>query len=154
MDFLSKFNVPRVTLSIMPKVFTSKAQKKGELGEDLAERFLISRGFRIVERNYTRRFGEIDIIAEKSERIHFFEVKSVSYETSKQSNSYIKNVTHETFIRPEENMHPKKLERLYRTIAVYLSYKGQKDWQLDLLCVYIDKDNKTAKVKLLENIVQ
>ena len=137
----------------MPKVFTSKTQKLGELGESIAERFILSKGFKILERNHTRRYGEIDIIAKKGNKIHFFEVKSVSYETKNNYSSLLGNVTHETFIRPEENMHPKKLEGLYRTIAVYMSYKGQRDWQLDLLCVYIDKDNKTAKVKLLENII-
>ena len=137
----------------MPKVFTSKTQKIGELGEDLAERFLLTKGFKILERNHTRKYGEIDLITEKANKIHFFEVKSVSYETKNNHSSLLANVTHETFIRPEENMHSKKLERLYRTIAVYMSYKGQRDWQLDLLCVYIDKDNKTAKVKLLENII-
>jgi putative endonuclease len=133
----------------MPKVFTSKTQKIGELGENIAERFLIRNGFKIIERNYTRYYGEIDIICGKSNKTHFIEVKSVSYETA---NLNLKNVTHETFIRPEENMHPKKLERLYRTIASYLSYKGHREWQLDLLCIYIDKDKKTAKVKILENI--
>ncbi len=135
----------------MPKVFTSKTQRIGELGEDLSERFLIQKGFKIIERNHTKKYGEIDLITQKGNKIHFIEVKTVSYETGDLSKQ---NVTHETFIRPEENMHPKKIEKLYRTISSYLSFKGQKEWQLDLLCVYIDKDKKTAKIKVIDNIVQ
>lgn len=48
----------------------------GYIGEDFVERFLISKGCEILERNFTIRGGEIDIIAKKGELIHFVEVKS------------------------------------------------------------------------------
>ena len=51
------------------KKFTSKSQKIGELGEDLACKFLMKHEFIISERNYTRKWGEIDIIAEKDNKI-------------------------------------------------------------------------------------
>jgi putative endonuclease len=35
----------------------------GELGEELAANFLIARGFRILERNFRCKGGEVDIIA-------------------------------------------------------------------------------------------
>lgn len=38
-------------------------QAQGTAGEDLAATYLRSRGYRIVERNYRRRWGEADIIA-------------------------------------------------------------------------------------------
>ncbi len=64
----------------MPKVFTSKRQKLGQLGETIAVTFLINRGFSIVERNYTKPWGELDIIAEMDKKLYFIEVKSVSRE--------------------------------------------------------------------------
>lgn len=124
----------------MPKVFTSKSQRKGELGEDLACRFLMKHGYEVVERNYTRRLGEIDIIAKKYKKLYFIEVKSVSfYET----------------IRPEENMHPMKLKKIYRTIELYIEENNLKDvdWQLDLVCVLLDEIGKKAKFRIIENIV-
>ena len=62
----------------MPKVFTSEKQKIGEIGENIAVKFLMKHGFSVIDRNYTKKWGEIDIIAKKSEKLYFVEVKSVS----------------------------------------------------------------------------
>lgn len=59
------------------KQFTSKTQKIGEIGEKIAEMFLVKQGFIIVEKNFTHKLGEIDIIAQKDRKIYFFEVKSI-----------------------------------------------------------------------------
>ena len=45
----------------MPKVFTSRSQRTGELGEKIAVKYLESKGFSVLERNYTKKWGEIDI---------------------------------------------------------------------------------------------
>lgn len=47
----------------------------GDEGEGIAESYLISRGARILQRNYAVRGGEIDIIAELDGVILFVEVK-------------------------------------------------------------------------------
>ena len=60
------------------KNFTSNSQKIGQLGEDIACKFLMKHGFSILERNYTKKWGEIDVIAEKGKKLYFVEVKSVS----------------------------------------------------------------------------
>lgn len=129
----------------MPKIFTSKTQKKGELGEQIAEKYFKKQNFTVLERNYTRKWGEIDIVAMKDKKLYFIEVKST-----------IGSVTRESNIRPEENMHEAKLKRLYRTIETYLFEKeiGDKtDWQLDLVCVYLNEKDKKAQILRIENIV-
>lgn len=135
----------------MPKVFTSKSQKIGEIGEKITEMFLVKHGFKVLERNYTRKLGEIDIICRKDDVIHFIEVKSVSRENLDL------NITHETNVfRPEENMHYGKIQKLHRTIETYLIERHvphETPWQLDLVCVYLDHKNKKAKVKLLKNLI-
>jgi putative endonuclease len=147
------------------KNFTSPTQKIGELGEDIACRWLEKRGYKVVDRNYTKKWGEIDIVAEKQGVTHFIEVKS-----SKRSLST--NVTHETQIlkaesqklkasyNPAENMHPWKIKRFVRAVETYLlSSKGQKinnsvgGWQIDLLVVYIDLDKKFARCEIFERVV-
>ncbi len=49
---------------------------KGKLGEELAAYVLEGKGYQIIERNYSTKFGEIDIIAVKGGCIHFAEVKT------------------------------------------------------------------------------
>ncbi|MBT3729890.1 YraN family protein [bacterium] len=124
-------------------------QKVGEIGENVACRFLMKHGFEIVERNYWKKWGEIDIIAKKKGIVRFIEVKTVSCKT-------LDSVTHETdAYRPEDNLHPWKLKRLSRTIQTYLLEKGNDDieWQFDVIAIYLDMSNKKARVNFLEDIV-
>ena len=134
----------------MPKVFTSKPQKIGEIGENIVVRFLVKHSFLILDRNYTKKWGEIDIIAEKTNKLYFIEVKSVSCET-------LDNVLYETSnYKPEDNMHPWKLKRLSRIIQTYLlseKIDDEKEWQVDLLVVFLDVKNKKAKIKVVSDIV-
>ena len=48
----------------------------GRRGEELAARHLEQQGYRILARNYRRRFGEIDIIARHRGQLVFIEVKT------------------------------------------------------------------------------
>ncbi len=137
----------------MPQVFTSKTQKTGQVGENVAVRFLMKHGFLILGRNYTKKWGEIDIIAEnkKENKIHFIEVKSVTHETYKN-----KEGEENDNYRPEDNMHPWKLKRLSRAIQTYILEKDideDKEWQVDLAVVYLDLVHKKARVKLVKDIV-
>lgn len=53
-------------------------QEFGRYGEDLATRFCLNHGFNILKRNYRCRFGEVDIVAECKQVLHFIEVKNRS----------------------------------------------------------------------------
>lgn len=134
----------------MPKVFTSESQKTGEIGENVAVKFLMKQGFTVLERNYTKKWGELDIVAEKESKIHFIEVKSVKRENLAQ-------VTHETLdsYKPEDNMHPWKMKRMSRTIQTYLLHKrlDEREWQVDLLVVFLDMNNRKARVKVVSDII-
>lgn len=48
----------------------------GQFGEDFTVRYLKKHGYKIIERNFHSRFGEIDIIAVKKNIIAFVEVKT------------------------------------------------------------------------------
>ncbi len=129
----------------------SKTEKRrvGDIGEEVVCKYLVNKGYVVVERNYWKPWGEIDIVAEKPGFISFVEVKSVSRRRGAGE------VTRET-IRPEENMHPAKLKRLHRAVQTYLldrKIPESKPWQIDLACVFLDFDTKRAKVEVLENIV-
>ena len=122
----------------------TEKRRKGDIGEDVTCKYLEKKGYRIVERNYLKPWGEIDIVAEKANLLSFIEVKSVS-----------KSVSYEK-IRPEENFHAGKLKRLHRAIQTYLlqhKVPESKPWQIDLACVYLDFSAKKARVELMENVV-
>ncbi len=128
----------------------TEKRKLGDIGENIACEFLRRRGFEIIERNYLRKWGEIDIVARKADVIRFVEVKSVSHATLPP------NVSDETDskYRPEDNMHPWKLQRLARTIQTYMLHKKLDcDFQLDLVTVQMDMRTRQARVEMIENIV-
>lgn len=138
------------------KKFTSPTQKIGELGEDIAVKWLEKRSFKVVDRNYTKKWGEIDIVAEKGGNIHFIEVKSSKTFLPNGSTPKPTNYKLSSSYNPAENMHEWKIKRFVRAVETYLmTSKGQKikDWQIDLLVVYIDPGAKIARCEIFEKIV-
>jgi putative endonuclease len=133
------------------KVFTSKSQKIGELGEDIACMFLGKHGFTIGVRNYTKKWGEIDVVAEKQGILYFFEVKSRSVANL----DLVSPETSKIYFAPEENMHFAKRKRLARVIETYLiSHRiGNRPWEFGLIVVFIDIDHRNSRVKLFNNII-
>ena len=140
------------------KKFTSKTQKVGEIGEKIAEVFLVKHGFIILERNFTCKAGEIDIICQKSGKIHFVEVKAgrgrkVSYETLPEDSRKPYHVPYNPF----QNVTREKLAKCVRTIELWLSFhkklvSRETYWQMDGISVSIDSDSRKAQVEYLENI--
>lgn len=129
------------------KRFTSKTQRIGEFGELICQKYLLSKGYNILDRNYTKKTGEIDIIAVKSKKLHFVEVKSVSCE---------KNQRIDELYNPAENMTPEKINRIRAVVNCWLAENKSKyvsyETQLDLYLIYIDRMNIKHRVKKIENI--
>ena len=120
--------------------------KIGELGEDIACRYLEDRGFQILDRNYRKKWGELDIVAQKGNIYHFVEVKAltVSRETKYQYK-----------YKPEDAIQPWKIKRLQRAIQSYLLQKRlyeTADWLFDIIAVEIELKNRNAKVRFIEGI--
>ena len=128
-----------------------KRHEIGRLGEDIAVIYLKNKGFKVVGRNYRKKYGEIDIIAQKGEITHFIEVKSVSHENFKEN---VSRVTDN--YRPEDNIHPQKLKRLARTIQAYLLEKfpmNEPIWEFHAITVQINLTTRRARVRVLENLI-
>ncbi len=124
----------------------AKHNEIGKIGENIAADFIKNKGLTLLERNYWKPYGEIDIVAREKDLTRFIEVKAVSYETARS------RVPHET-IRPEENLHIHKIRRLRRVIEAYVVSHGTGEWTFDLMCVYVNRKERTAKVKWLKDIV-
>jgi putative endonuclease len=129
---------------------TKNSREKGNIGEDIACFYLKKHDFLIQERNYLRKWGEIDIIAVKDGILHFIEVKSVvdkgNYGDKSNSNGH----------RPEENVHNLKVRRLKRTIQTYLNerkYDIDAEFRFHIITVIFNERTGKFYVKMLENII-
>ncbi len=113
----------------------------GAAGEDVACDYLHGKGWTVLERNYRRKYGEIDIVArETGGLLVFVEVKTVSHATPG--------------LRPEDNVHPQKLRKLGNTIQAYLASKRHYgDWRFDVLAVFLDPVSKKAQIRHTEDII-
>jgi len=125
----------------------------GKIGEDIACDFLRSKGYTIIDRNYRRPWGELDIVSKKHGKFHFVEVKTVSCEINN-------DVTRETppcyGHRPEDNVHRLKLKRISRVIQSYCADKKISDSeqiQLDIISIFLDVSKKTARIRRLKDII-
>lgn len=118
----------------------------GDLGEDIACRYLRNKGHIILERNYLRSVGEIDIVSECQGVLYFIEVKSVSRSfvscETKESDEY----------RPEDNIHKDKVRRLSRAINIYLNERRVAefvDWKIAFMTIKLDRKSKKAVVNYM-----
>ena len=143
----------------------TEKRRIGDFGENLAGDWLKKQGFKILDRNYWTKFGEIDIVGKKDGQIIFFEVKTVTRATFRDKFPYndlwpdgvsCESKEMEDDYEPEDNIHPWKLKRLARTMEIYLSDKNidddDVDWQLDILAVYVDQEGKLLKIDRLEDV--
>lgn len=126
----------------------SEKRKLGNIGENVAVNKLLSEGFLILDRNYLKKWGEIDIVARGTDGlIHFVEVKSVSRSTASITGR--RKVPHETF-RPEENVTRQKIIKLERVIQSWLSeHKYAGEWQIDVAAVTLDMKRRVGRVEMI-----
>lgn len=106
---------------------------KGRRGEDIAAEHLLANGYRIVERNYRCRQGEIDIIATDKAAIVFIEVKTRSSDR---------------FGLPASAVDHAKQGRMARASMAYMADKGidDKEARFDVVSVVIEGDGWKAEV--------
>ncbi len=125
-----------------------KRKETGRVGESVAAQFLERKGFTILDRNYRKPWGEIDIIAEKNEIVRFVEVKTLSRENipdiSREMSDY----------RPEEQVHPAKLRKIARTAEMYMNGRGdQREFQIDVVGVFLNMRTRQARCRLYEQVL-
>lgn len=122
----------------MPK----QNRKFGNWGESLAEDFLRKRNYEILERNFQKQCGEIDIIAKRENILHFVEVKTRT----------ISSV--EKFGLPEEAVSRIKQQKIIQTAFSYLyanNYPGNTDWQIDVISIIRSNEKGTVQIRLINN---
>lgn len=118
----------------------------GKFGEDFACEYLIEKGYKIIERNFRKPYGELDIIVMAPDKtLVFAEVKTVRG---------VKRETNET-ISAEEQLTNAKLKKLQLTASLYANHRPElvndkNGWQIDLLALTII--DKSVDIKHYKNI--
>src|SRR3989338_315836 len=107
----------------------------GRLGEKEAEKYLSSKNYKIIARNFRTRNGEIDIVAQESNILVFVEVKT------RRNNK---------FGLPEEAITPWKIRALIRAAQYFLLTKNKlsSSYRIDVVSVKLDENDKPEQIKL------
>lgn len=99
----------------------------GKKGEDEAVKYLEKEGYRIIERNFSCRQGEIDIIALDEDYLIFIEIKA---RTSTE------------YGLPSESVTGRKIKHLTKAIQYYLYKRNleKANIRIDVIEVYVKTD--------------
>ncbi|MBI3385925.1 YraN family protein [Candidatus Gottesmanbacteria bacterium] len=118
-------------------------QRLGKLGEDLAIEYLRRKGYRILERNFKKHYGEIDIIALDPQKsgtvLVFVEVKA------RRGRS---------FGSPEEAVTPWKLHEVVRTAQYYkmLHPELPDAMRIDVIAIELDPGYTLKYFNHIQNV--
>jgi len=128
-------------------------QKIGELGEKIATQYLKEKGYKILERNFKRRWGEIDIVASPSKKRFWFRSKQAKKIIFVEVKSGLK----EKGFFPEDRVDRKKKNQLRKMAQIYLSENKipeGRSCQIDIIAVEFERGSKKAKIRHYKNAVE
>jgi len=116
-----------------------KSHVTGDYGEDVATKYLLKKGYKIIDKNFSCKFGELDIVAKDKNEICIIEVKT------RTSNLYGKPAEAVTFI---------KKKHLMKTAQYYLiKNKLENEFiRFDVIEVYLNRDN-SFKINHIKQII-
>lgn len=118
----------------------SRSRTRGRAAEDAAAVYLQDHGYRVVERNFTCRWGEIDLVAYQGEMIAFVEVKA------RRSDA---------LGSPWESVTPNKQRKLILTAQEYIQVRGLEvhPWRIDVIAASLGPGGSVQSIEHLENAV-
>lgn len=108
-----------------------KLKTLGNLGEEFATNVLLGKGYQIIQRNFSCKFGEIDIIATKDKEVYFVEVKT------RQSVE---------FGYPSEAVSKKKMKAIELTAAYFLERSKYRNcnYHFKVFEIYLNEFDQVA----------
>lgn len=127
----------------LPLPTKKNLQKKllGKKGEDIAVAYLEKHGYRIIERNFKKHYGELDVIALSGSDLVYVEVKT------RIGTQYGK---------PEEAVTPWKLREVIKTAQYYkLLHPNLPDSiRIDVIGIELNYDNTLKYFNHIQNVTQ
>src|SRR3990167_11056303 len=109
---------------------------KGDIGEEFACKYLVENGYKILERNFRIRGGEIDIIALDGKTLVYVEVKTR---------------TQKFFGLPEESVTFHKIKFLQRAAKFYRNNRKNLPQLERIDVVSVNLEDETPLIKLIRN---
>jgi putative endonuclease len=109
----------------------------GDFGENTACKYIKKNGYKLLEKNFRTKFGEIDLIGIDKDTICFIEVKARS------SSDYGS---------PQEFVTKRKQERLWKTASIYIDKNTPEleNYRFDVISV----DLENEEIQLFKNAFQ
>lgn len=119
----------------------------GRVGEHIAALFLQKKGYKILKRNYSQKYAEIDIIASKDNIVSFVEVKSLQVVNPSVSREILR-------YDPSEKVDHKKLQKIKKAGENYLNEMNEVcEGRVIVIEVYIHERLKKARCRIIENVL-
>jgi len=122
------------------KLKNNQKIETGKWGEGIALKFLLGKGYQMVERNFRSTDGEIDLIVMKGSDLVFVEVKTRRTRD---------------FGSPEEAVDDEKLEHLEGAAGWYLQQhpEFEDNWHLDVISVISASGSNAPEIEWFENVI-
>lgn len=111
----------------------------GKLGEEIASKYLIKKGYKIIERNFRKGYGEIDIVAIYQNILVFIEVKTR---------------TTDLFGGAKESISRAKIHTLINTAQFYkFTHKNLPEaLRIDAILIDLGSSSEASHIEHIENI--
>jgi putative endonuclease len=118
-----------------------RRRRFGDFGERVAASHLEAKGYTILERNWSVREGEIDLIASRGNNLVFVEVRS------KRGGN---------FGTPEESITGRKAEHVRAAAAAYVQQHpdAPSNLRIDAVVIELDAKGRVMRVEQIENAIE
>lgn len=113
----------------------------GDYGEHLAESYLMKLGYKILDKNYRCKLGEIDLIGKDGDYITFIEVKT-------------RRTT--CFGMPCEAVNLHKQNKIFRTAEIYIlkNKLNKYNFRFDVVEIILNNNKTNYSIQLIKNAFQ
>jgi putative endonuclease len=115
-------------------------REKGTSGEEMAASYLTKKGYKILEKNFSTKFGEIDLVCRDHDNLVFVEVKLK---------------VGDRFGKPEDMINKHKIWQVSRMGELYImKNKINMPVRVDMVAVVIDREGNLERIDHYENMTQ
>lgn len=122
----------------MSEKYKMNKRKFGNIGEKIAQKYLIKKGYEIITTNFYTRSGEIDIITKNENEIIFIEVKTR---------------TNYNYGRPSESINKNKKKHMKNTARRFLSLNNYSKYNIRFDAIEVIIKNGKCEITHLKQIM-